>query len=599
MDGGAGMDTVDYSDAKSGVVVDLTSSSAQNTGGGGIDTLTAIEKVVGSDFDDTFSFGSPDDGMTFTVDGGGGTNTVDLTNFSLSDASLNPRLGTVSLSLDDGGSFTVEYHNVAYLEFSDTSIRLDDLLADAGPDQVVNEGDHVVLDATGSNTSDYVESHTEILQLLSEGGEVGDFQGYSVSVDGDLAAVGAHLADGSGEDSGSVTIFQKVDSTWTEIARLEASDGDAGDYFGSSVALSGNTLIVGAMGDEEGGTYSGSAYIFQDTGSGWHEVAKLTADDAQPADVFGESVSISGSTAMVGAARSDSAGTDSGSVYVFEDTGDGWDQVAKLTASDAEEGDWFGRAVSVSDSTAIVGAFRADSSAGSAYIFSRDGGEWTELAKLTPDDAAADSYFGLSVAVSGDTAVVGAPLKDGTGVAYIFQGSDGDWRQVAKLTPSDGEEKDQFGVSVEIDGDHVVIGAFLNDEGGTDAGAAYIFKETSTGWYEVDKLLSSTSTDRDLFGMDVDVSGDTALIGVPGASTSGETTGSAILFETDSDELTYSWTQTGGPEVTLSDPTSAMPTFTAPDVTKSTELTFLVEVSDGTSTSVDTVTIAVQDTVTP
>ena len=223
----------------------------------------------------------------------------------------------------------------------------------------------------------------------------------------------------------------------SEVKKLLASDAEAGDRFGYSVAVSGDTAVVGARSEDAGGNDAGAAYIFQrDEGSAdnWGELKKLLASDAQPGDSFGFSVTISGDTAVVGAVFEDAGGDDAGAAYLFQrDQGgaDSWGEVAMLTASDAQAGDLFGWSVAVSGDSAVVGAFFEDAGglfAGAAYLFQRDQGgadNWGEVKKLTASDAQGGDEFGSGVAVSGDTAVVGAALEDAggseAGAAYVFE----------------------------------------------------------------------------------------------------------------------------------------------------------------------------------
>jgi hypothetical protein len=193
------------------------------------------------------------------------------------------------------------------------------------------------------------------------------------------------------------------------------------------VSISGDTAIVGAQNEDEKGTNSGSAYIFERVGGSWSEKIKLTASDGVDFDSFGFSVSISGDAAIVGAYREDEKGLDSGSAYIFERIGGSWSEVMKLTASDGGDGDYFGYSVSISGDRAIVGAYFDDekgSDAGSAYIFERVGGSWSELTKLTASNADLYDWFGGSVSISGDTSIVGAEYGAGqvsnSGSAYVF-----------------------------------------------------------------------------------------------------------------------------------------------------------------------------------
>ena len=237
------------------------------------------------------------------------------------------------------------------------------------------------------------------------------------------------------------------------------------------------------------GSNAGSAYVFTRDGSGlWRQQAKLTASDAAEDDEFGRSVAISGDTVVIGACGNEVAGSDSGSAYVFTSDGSGsWTQQAKLTASDAASSDNVGYSVAVSGDTAVIGAWgdaEGGSSSGSAYVFTRDGsGSWTQQAKLTASDAAAGDAFGRSVAVSGDTAVIGANWDDNPGLnsgsVYVFtRGGIGSWAQQAKLPAPDDAENVWFGNSVAVNGGTAVIGAGW-DLGIGFSGSAHVFDLSS------------------------------------------------------------------------------------------------------------------------
>jgi hypothetical protein len=205
------------------------------------------------------------------------------------------------------------------------------------------------------------------------------------------------------------------------------NDGAGGDQFGFSVALSGNVAVVGSVNDGDNGPGSGSAYIFQYNGSAWEQQAKLIADDGSDLDKFGFSVSISGSAAAVGAYGDDDNGSNSGSAYIFRFGGSVWEQEAKLTADDAASGDWFGYSVSISGNAVIAGAREDDdhgSSSGSAYVFRYDHSTWDQAAKLMASDGARGDLFGDAVSLDGNVAVIGAfqDNDNGTdsGSAYVF-----------------------------------------------------------------------------------------------------------------------------------------------------------------------------------
>ena len=234
---------------------------------------------------------------------------------------------------------------------------------------------------------------------------------------------------------------------------------------------------MGASGDDDNGSASGSAYVFKRTGASWAQETKLLPSDGAAFDFFGKSVSISGDYAVVGAQENDDNGTNSGSAYVFKRAGASWAQETKLLPSDGATIDVFGISVSISGDYAVVGAHRDSdngSFSGSAYVFKRTDVTWTQEAKLLPSDGAADDQFGISVSISGDYAVVGAQENDdngsNSGSAYLFKRSGTSWAQETKLLASDGAAADEFGRSVSISGDYAVVGAWRDNDNGTDAG---------------------------------------------------------------------------------------------------------------------------------
>ncbi|MCH7718986.1 MAG: hypothetical protein IIB21_05900, partial [Chloroflexi bacterium] len=352
----------------------------------------------------------------------------------------------------------------------------------------------------------------EVTKLKASDAEAGDFFGVSVAVSGKTAIIGADAEDAGGDFAGAAYVFQRGQGgpdNWGEVTKLTASDAQATDWFGATVAVSGDTAVVGAYLEDAGGDFAGAAYVFQRDHGGanaWGEVTKLTASDAQAEDEFGASVAVSGDIILVGAFQEDAAGDEAGAAYVFlRDRGgaDNWGEVTKLKASDAEAGDFFGVSVAVSGNTAIIGADAEDaggSIAGAAYVLQRDRGgadNWGEVTKLTASDAQAGDFFGSGVSISGDTAIVGAFREElDAGAAYVF-GRDQDgtdsWGEVTKLTASDAQGGDFFGIRVAISNGATIVGAFHEDAGGIGAGAAYLFESGAgpIGDANCDGLVSS------------------------------------------------------------------------------------------------------------
>ena len=258
---------------------------------------------------------------------------------------------------------------------------------------------------------------------------------------------------------------------WTELQKIIASDGAAQDYFGKSVSISGDYAVIGAYEDND---ESGSAYIFKKNGTNWIELANLISTNITTGEYFGISVSISGDYILIGAPNDD----DNGSAYIFHRDGTNWIEQIRLTASDGSTNDNFGISVSISGDYSVIGAGNDDDN-GSAYIFHREGDTWIEQAKITSSDSAPEDYFGESVSISGDYALIGAFRDDDngndSGSAYIFQRNGTNWIEQTKLVASDGALDDYFGRSVSISGDYVLIGAYGDDDNGSSSGSAYIF----------------------------------------------------------------------------------------------------------------------------
>ena len=390
---------------------------------------------------------------------------------------------------------------------------------------------------------------TEVPQEIESKLTAGDpdtieYFGRSVSLSGSRALIGTERDKENGVLTGAAYIFERQsDDSWLEVAKLTSDDVAIGDFFGTSVSLSGSTALISAPFDSDNGSGSGSAYIFErQSDDSWEQVAKLTADDAAAGDNFGLSVSLSGSTALIGAYHDDDNGDNSGSAYIFErQSDDSWLQVYKLTADDAAAGDFFGISVSLSGSRALIGADHDNDNAGSsgsAYIFERQSDDsWLQVAKLTASDAGVSDFFGNSVSLSGSTALVGAFLNNGKGIqsgsAYIFERqSDDSWLQVPKLIASDATAGDFFGRSVSLSGNRALIGAHNDDDNGNNSGSAYIFERQSDGsWSQVVKLTASDAAANDFFGRSVSLSGSTALIGANRDDDNANDSGSAYVYD--------------------------------------------------------------------
>jgi hypothetical protein len=391
----------------------------------------------------------------------------------------------------------------------------------------------------------------QVQELSPSDAAANDAFGFSVSISADTLVVGAPVKDSS---SGAAYVFDRNNgggNNWGQVRKLAASDAAAGNQFGHSVSITADTAVVGAY---VRNFFTGAAYVFDRNnggGNNWGQLKILTASDAAAGDAFGDSVSISGDTVVAGAPGKNS---NTGAAYVFDRNNSGannWGQAEKLSASDAAGGDEFGYSVSISGDTVVVGAIGKNVASGAAYVFDRNNGganNWGQVQKLTPSDVTANDAFGFSVSISGDTLVVAALGKNSfTGAAYVFDRNNGganNWGQVQKLTASDAQAGDQFGVSVSISGDTVVVGAFAKNSG---TGVAYMFDRNYGGpnnWGQARKLTASDAEAGDGFGYSVSISGDTLVVGANAKnSAAGADAGAAYVFDRD-DGGANNWGQT-------------------------------------------------------
>jgi hypothetical protein len=386
---------------------------------------------------------------------------------------------------------------------------------------IVSADGRVMADGPGS-------TFTEQQKLVPSDGAAGDNFGFvGIAIEGNTLVVGANLADINGHvDQGAVYVFTRVGGIWSEEQKLTASDGAAGDNFGRYVVLNGSTLVIGAPGDDIGSNVNqGSAYVFHRLGGAWIEDQKLTASDGAANDQFGLNMALDAGTLVV-ATRFDDVGAniDQGSAYVFANDNGTWVEQQHLIASDGAAGDFFGFSVALSGGTIVIGATMDDigstANQGSAYVYSRQDGVWSEQQKLTASDGEANDQFG-TVTISDSLILVGALADDigsnaNQGSTYVFARQGRNWKEVQKLTASDGAANDQFGLA-HLMGSTIVVGSRFDDIGANvDQGSAYVFARTNDGWIEHQKLLASDGASGDQFGFFVKISGKTIVVTAPG-----------------------------------------------------------------------------------
>ena len=376
----------------------------------------------------------------------------------------------------------------------------------------------------------------------------GDCFGSAVTIDGEKAIVGARLANkGNGHNSGSIYTFQLENGQWQQTQNISPEDIQRQDVFGNSVAISGNTAIVGThFASTEGRPGAGCVYVFQWKNGQWQQTQKIQPSDLEAGEHFGCSVAISGEIAIVGAygAKGENGTEESentGKAYIFQWENDNWEQKQQLKPNDLERGDCFGHSVSIDGSLTIIGAYGADIKqnldVGSAYIYELKNGQWQQQAKLQPTDLQQGDSFGISVGISENYAIVGTYFADSenskyAGSAYIFQLENCQWRQKQKLQPPDLGSRNYFGYSVAISGTMAIVGAYgVNAQGVSYTGSAYIFELENGEWQQIKKLLPSDLRSRDCFGCSVAVSGDIAIIGAYNADAqASQDVGSVYIF---------------------------------------------------------------------
>jgi len=328
------------------------------------------------------------------------------------------------------------------------------------------------------------DSWIEQIKLLAPDGEWPDRFGCSVAIDGDYAVIGAKGSRDMGVSTGSAYIYQKQGDSWFVQTKLVASDGAYGDTFGCSVSIDGDYAIIGAFLCDDLGESSGAAYIFYREGNNWIEQTKLIASDGDSCESFGLSVCINGDYAVVGASAGDNdMDVRTGSAYIFHKQGDSWIEQTKLLASDGAYGDSFGCAVSIDGDNVIVGAYKDDDNgenSGSAYLFCRNEDMWIEETKLVSSNGLENDNFGCSVSISGDYAIIGAQCNDevenAAGTAYIFQREEGTWVEKNKLLPTSSSSFAFFGSSVSIDRENALVGAPQDSVNQiSDEGSVYLY----------------------------------------------------------------------------------------------------------------------------
>src|SRR2546430_6405570 len=405
--------------------------------------------------------------------------------------------------------------------------------------------------------------------------------GWSVAVSGDSMVAGTPVDSTDSTYAGAAYVFVRNGGTWSQQDSVAPDVLSAFAELGYAAAISGDTLVVGAPGEDAGGTSAGAVYVFVRQGTTWSQQAKLTPPDPAADKNFGASVAIDGETLVVGALQDTDQGPDAGAAYVFVRSGTSWSPQAKLTADNFSPGNLFGFSVAISSGTVAVGSPYDDDAglnAGAVYIFTRSGTIWSEQTELFGNTAANDDRLGWSVALDGDTAVAGAPrnlyFADVPGSAHVFVRSGTTWNEQARLVASDGAATDGFGSAVGFKGDTAVIGSRFDSSFAAGGGSVYLFTRSGTAWNQIAELASNDIGAYYQFGYSVGTDGPTFVVGVPlaGDSNAGEyQNGAAYVFASASNTAPVAHPQS----VTTAEDTAVAITLSGSDA-EAAPLTFAV-----------------------
>ena len=357
-------------------------------------------------------------------------------------------------------------------------------------------------------------------KLVPIDGLLNDGFGHSVACDGNYLVVGA---PSSSSNPGYASLYEKISGVWIEKSKLQASDGYTGQKFGYSVSISADFILIGAYSDDQISNNSGAAYIFKrDTVTGnWTEMQKLYASDSSFYSWFGYSVSLLGDHAIIGAPRYFNDSVETGAAYIYKWNGSVWFEEAKLVPQNGVGGGQsFGNSVSIFGDYASIGAYGDEGLGGypgATYIFHNNNSNWIQQAKLNASEINLNHHFGCSVSIYEDYVAIGSYLAPNTtgGAVFVFHRNDTTWTEEATLEGSSNFYPIYFGYSVSMDGDYLVVGAPNEDTNGNNAGCTYIFKRNGIDWTEQTKLLASDGTEGDKMGWSVFIEDDEIFVGAP------------------------------------------------------------------------------------
>ena len=384
-------------------------------------------------------------------------------------------------------------------------------------------------------------SFAQQVKVMSDDGKSEDFFGYSVAIDKGVALVGAYKVDvEDSKDAGAAYVYVKTQDGWQQQAKLTAKPSYPDDTLGGNVALKNGIALLGARNSDLKEKNAGAVFVFKNKNDKWVQTQVLTAIDANKDDAYGQSIALTESFLVIGAPHSDSPHTNSGAVYVYNRKDNQWQFHSKLTADDGAEGDLFGISVAIDGNSLLVGADLHDETAenaGAVYAYVFEDNQWHKQAKLLASDSGKTDIFGVRVALSGDTALISARRDDIEGVgidagsAYIFERSNGLWKQTDKLTAPDGSADDRFGRGVALTTNLAVISAMHSDASASNQGALYVYEKQNGKWRFKYRALANDAAEDDKFGWNVALHENLAIVGTPYSDDNGTESGSAYILD--------------------------------------------------------------------
>ncbi|MBW2730923.1 MAG: hypothetical protein JRH20_00935 [Deltaproteobacteria bacterium] len=404
------------------------------------------------------------------------------------------------------------------------------------PDAVVP--DAVSPDASSDSGPCLLSTCTPSQRVVAPDGDTGDLFGHAVAIDGPVAVIGAHGAPIGGIKTGAVYIYRFDGAAWKLEEKLNPPGLQLDDRFGRYVDIQGDVIVVGADGDSQFAHRAGAAYVFRFNGTTWVQEQRLTQSSPAAWRYFGETVAIWGDRILIGCRFDGTQGANSGSATMFHYDGDAWSEEAFLLASDGAVGDHFGSYLDLHDTQALITAELQDSQdedAGAVYRFELNGGTWTEREKLVASDGSAGDEFGVGLSMASTRAIIGAHRRGPaalTGTAYAFEDAGSAWTENIQLHPPGIQAGDWVGRNVAIEpsaGHRVLVGASRSDLAGSDHGAAFLYVNAAGAWQLRATFLPNAAVDGAQFGYQLAIFGDWAVIGAPEADGLVSATG-AVYF---------------------------------------------------------------------